>query len=151
MPLRGTEDLAALLAQRIPDNVIDAARGAISVGCDDLVALMKSRVPVQQGTLRDSIGWTFGDVPEGAISLGQVGGREFGQVVATVYAGDASTMVYNARGIAFQNAKIQQFGTRGGVPASDYFLGAWRAKRRSIRSRITRAVRAAIREAYARG
>lgn len=151
MPIQGLDDLAALISNRIPDSVIDAAREAITIGCNDLVALMKSRVPVDQGALRDSIGWTFGDVPDGSISLGQVAGREFGQIAATVYAGDQTTLVYNARGVAFQNAKLQQFGTRGGTPASDYFLGAWAAKKRSIRSRITRKVRAAIREAYARG
>lgn len=151
MPIEGVEELARLIQQRLPDGVIEAARRAITIGADEVVALMKSRVPVKEGALRDSIGWTFGDVPDGSISIGRVSGREFGQIAATIYAGDSTTVVYNSRGVGFQNARMQQFGTRGGVPASDYFLGAWADKRRSVRARITREVNKAIREAYARG
>ena len=151
MPLRGVDDLARTLQQRIPDEVVEAARDAIATGADELVALMKSRVPRDQGALAASIGWSFDGAPEGSISIGEFRGKEFGQIKATIYAGDATTVVYNSRGVAFQNARIQEFGTRGGVPASDYFLGSYKTLRRRIRSRITRNVRAAIKKAYANG
>ena len=151
MAIEGLDDLAKVLSQRIPDEVQEAAKKAIAVGADELVALMKSRVPVDQGALRNSIGWTFGDIPEGAISVGEVNGNEFGIIKATIYAGNENTVVYNSRGIAFQNARIQEFGTRGGVPASNYFLGAWDTLKRRIRSRITRETNKAIRRAYANG
>ncbi len=151
MPLRGVDDLAVLISQRIPESIQEAAKGAITDGCDELVAMMKSRVPSDQGKLRDSIGWTFGDAPAGAVTVGTVADKKFGQIKATVYAGDETTMVYNSRGIPFQNAKLQQFGTRGGTPASDYFLGSWQVLKRRIRSRITRKVNAEIRRVYANG
>lgn len=151
MPLRGIDHLARRLSRRIPDEVQAAAKAAIAKGADELVAEMKARVPQDQGKLRDSIGWSFDGAPDGAVSVGEVKGREFGKITATVYAGDSNTLVYNSRGATFQNARLQEFGTRGGTPASGYFLGAWRAKKRRIRSRITREVNKAIRRAYAKG
>lgn len=68
------------------------------------------------------------------------GARGFIGVI--VKAGDATTVVTNDRGVKFQNAKLQENGTRN-MPANPYFNPAWRTNRTRVRGKITRAVRKA--------
>lgn len=56
---------------------------------------------------------------------------------AKVTAGDATTIVTNRSGGRFQNARLQEFGTKS-RPASPYFFNTWRGKRRTVRSALTR-------------
>lgn len=59
-----------------------------------------------------------------------------------VKAGDETTVVMNERGVRFQNAKLQENGTKN-MPANPYFNPAWRMNRARVRGRITRAIRKA--------
>jgi HK97 gp10 family phage protein len=102
---------------------------------NDLVEEMWSRAPYDDGVLQGSIGWTWGDAPAGSLTIGTVGGREFGTMRITIFAGG---------GDAFY-ARFHEFGTVN-MAAKPFFFPVYRARRRSVRSRITGAIRKAIRE-----
>lgn len=136
--------LQARLA-KVPDIARAAAANAMEEGAAEIVAEMKRLAPVQSGALRDSIGWTWGDVPAGSFTIADVrSGNNAGEQYATlrikIYAG--SREAYYAR--------WQEFGTKN-QPAQPFFHVTWRKERAKFRKRIRNAVRAAIKEAYANG
>lgn len=116
-----------------------------------IVADMKRLAPVLQepdarrraGALRDSIGWTWGDAPEGAMTLGKVAKDRGDGFYLTIYAGTRD----KRRGVddAYY-ARWMEFGTTE-VPAQPYFWPAYRANRRKIRPAFTRAIKRAAAKA----
>lgn len=68
------------------------------------------------------------------------GDKDF--IGAVVKAGDETTIVTNSRGTRFQNAKLQETGTRD-MPANPYFNPAKRLRRRAAKTNIARAMRKA--------
>lgn len=127
----------------LPQIAKDEIRRGLEQSADEIVNLMKRMVPVDEGKLRDSIGWTWGAPPEGASVFTQAAG-DAGTVI-TIYAGDRNTVVTNARGVEFQNAFIQEFGAkhRG---ASPFFRPAWRLSRKRAQNRISRSLGRAARK-----
>ena len=114
-------------------------------GAAEIVAEMKRLAPVESGKLRDSINWTWGDVPAGSFTIADIrSGKNSGEQYATlrikIYAG--SREAYYAR--------WQEFGTKN-HPAQPFFFVAWKAQRAKFRKRIRDAVKTAIKEAYANG
>ena len=115
--------------------VVDAARAAARKGAEEMTDAMRFLVPRDQSELYRSI-----RVEDAAtINTGQ-GEREFVGVV--VKAGDETTIVTNERGQRFQNARIQEFGTKERA-ANPYFYPAYRANRSRVRAAMTRAIRKA--------
>jgi HK97 gp10 family phage protein len=145
--------------RRLPGAVRTAVREALEQSADELVAMMKSLVPVDEGDLRDSIGWTWGKPPSGTISVGEVaeafGGEEYR---ITVYAGNDKA--YHARFVEFGtqagkrggrvSSRRSRSGTRRshrthpGTAAQPFFFVSYRALKRRIKGRITRKVNKAI-------
>ena len=115
--------------------VVAAGKAAAAKGGDQVADGMRFLVPVEQGDLRQSIR------VEDAVTIEARGG-ETGFIGVVVKAGDASTVVTNSRGGQFQNARIQEFGTKSRA-ANPYFFPTWRMNRRRVRAAITRAVRKA--------
>lgn len=114
-------------------------------GAAEIVAEMKRLAPVESGKLRDSINWTWGDVPAGSFTIADIrSGNNAGEQYATlrikIYAG--SREAYYAR--------WQEFGTKS-QPAQPFFHVTWRKEKANFRKRIRTAVRKAIKEAYANG
>ena len=131
------------LEQKIPERARLAAAKAMEKGAEELVAMMRRLVPIDQGALRDSIGWTWGNAPAGSITIGTVRGRAYGTMRITIYAGNKNTLVDGQGGFQFQNALLQEFGTKN-APANPYFYVSWRTLKRRVRSRITRETRKAL-------
>ena len=136
--------LQARLA-KVPDIARAAAANAMEEGAAEIVAEMKRLAPVQSGALRDSINWTWGDVPAGSFTIADIrSGNNAGEQYATlrikIYAG--SREAYYAR--------WQEFGTKD-QPAQPFFYVIWRKEKAKFRKRIRTAVRKAIKEAYANG
>lgn len=160
--VQGLERLKAKLA-KMPAKMRAAARKAVATGCDEIVAAQKSLVPRDSGDLADSIGWTFGDAPPDAVLT--TGGRTRGaaresvisrdeDIRATVFAGDAEA--FYARQVEFGTAPHEQGGRfagtqHPGTAPQPFFFPAYRAKRRRVRSRITRDIRKAAREVAGNG
>jgi len=134
--VEGLKRLDRKLTRAIPDRVRRRARAAMEKGAGEIVALARSFCPVDSGALRASIGWTWGDPPEGSLTLAVArSGAEKGGERITVYAGD-STAFY---------ARWVEFGTRAAAP-SPFFFPAYRTLRRRVKSRISREITKAIKE-----
>lgn len=121
-------------------------RKAMEKGADEIVAFAKLLAPEDEGDLLNSIGWTWGDAPEGSLVLGGVeASQDDEEFRITIYAGNERTIVTNSRGVRFQNALLQEFGTKN-QPANPFFFVAYRALRTRTRSRMTREARKVFQE-----
>lgn len=133
----------------------EAARAEIAKAMEqsaaEIVNLAKSLA--QSDRVRDSVGWTWGDAPKGAIAIGGITGPA-GNLKITIYAGgDAAFM-----------AQWEEFGTaphinggrfagtqHPGTAARPFFYVSYRANRRRVRSRITRAITTSAKRVAAGG
>ena len=120
----------------IPVKVREAAKLALEQSAQEIVDTMRRFVPVESGDLRDSINWTWGDAPSGAMTIGTVKGSAYGSMRITIYAGGDKAFY----------GRFQEFGTKK-MAANPFFFPAWRAKKKKVRSRLSRAISKAIREA----
>lgn len=149
--VKGIADLNKKVAA-IPKRVEARAKIAMEAGADELVAMMKRLVPVDDGELRDSIGWTWGDAPAGAkvVTSSEVGERG---LKITVYAGNEKA--YYAAWVEFGTAphnvalgggtvagqKVAADGGGNGHPGGKpqpFFFPSYRSLRKRIRARIRR-------------
>lgn len=120
----------------IPEAVRINTRAAMEDIATDLVEEMWARAPHgATGVLSASIGWTWGEAPAGTLVIGSVGGRDYGTMRITIFAGG---------GEAFY-ARFHEFGTSR-MPARPFFYPVWRARRRNARARLARAIGRTIRE-----
>lgn len=115
--------------------VAAAAKAQAQTSGEQVASAMRYLAPREQGELIRSI-----RVEDAASIETSKGARGFIGVV--VKAGDETTIVTNHTGARFQNAKLQENGTKN-MPASPYFNPAWRANRTRVRSAISRAIRKA--------
>jgi HK97 gp10 family phage protein len=126
---------------RIPDAMREQIRIAMAKEADEIVAMAQRLVPSESGTLRASIGWQWGDkAPSGTMSLGQVKAPgEFGSALTlTIFAGGGKA--FYARFVEFGTVKM------GKRP---FFFPSYRARRKSAKNAIRRAVRTAARQVAA--
>lgn len=127
----------------LPGKLRDEIIRTLEQNAEELVAEMKQNAPELSGALRESIGWTWGDAPEGSMAIGTVrGGDETLQI--TIYAGNEKTIVTNKSGGKFQLAKLQEFGTKN-MAANPYFYPVYRLRKRRLKSRLTRNANKVIR------
>ena len=114
----------------MPTEAKISIQSALEQSADEIVELAKSLVPKDTGDLRDSIGWTYGKVPRGAITLGKVFASKLAtDLTITVYAGNSEA--YYARWVEFGTQKMA---------AQPYFYPAYRALRKRAKSRTSRAI-----------
>jgi HK97 gp10 family phage protein len=128
--------------RRFPEIVREEIRAAISQSADEMVELMKRTVPVDKGDLRDSIGWTWGAPPRGALVIAtsaNKAAREAG-LVATIFAGNEAA--YYVRFIEFGTVKAR---------AQPFFFPSYRLTKKRARARITRATTKAAKKVAAGG
>ena len=131
--------------KQIPDVAVDAARLAMEEGAQEIVDAMKKAAPVQTGDLRDSIGWTWGEVPAGSFMIDEIrSGKNKGDQYATL-----RIKIYAGNREAFY-ARFQEFGTRS-QPAQPFFFSTWKRERAKFRRKIRARVRTAIKETWANG
>lgn len=115
--IEGLDRLKKRLA-RLPARMKAEVRASLEKSADELVAMQKRLVPVDDGDLRDSIRWE--------------GGRH--ELSIDVKAGDNKAFY----------ARFVEFGVLA-RPASPFFFPAFRASRKRIKGRTARAVRKAVR------
>lgn len=113
-------------------------------GAEEIVELMRRLAPVDDGALRASIGWTWGDAPPGTFSVTTIkGGKRAGKQVAalriTIYAN-----AKDSKGRPY--ASWVEHGTLNSR-ASPFFWPTYRSLRRRVYGRIYRAVKKSIKEA----
>ncbi|ABF71263.1 p011 [Rhizobium phage 16-3] len=127
--VKGVRELNKAVAA-MPKRVENAARKAMEKGASELVEMMRRLVPVDQGDLRNSIAWKWGNAPKGAVVLAESQEDSRGLKI-TVYATD-----YKARWIEFGTVKMG---------AQPFFFPSYRSLRKRIQSRIKREMKKAIR------
>ena len=138
MTIEGLDALRRRWA-RIPQLMQDNVRIALEKLADEIVKEMKAAAPKGE-TLRlvDSIGWTWGDAPAGAMTIGRAkrsGGSDlaYGTMQITIYAGggDAFYAIY------------QELGTVN-MLARPFFFNVWRQKKKGLKRRVQNAIKAAL-------
>lgn len=117
-------------------NVRLAAKKEAEAQAQGVANAMKVLAPKDQGELIRSIR------VEAKETIVRPKGGEADYTGVAIKAGDETTIVTNSSGARFQNARIQEFGTKT-RPASPFFFIAWRANRRRVRAALTRAIRQA--------
>ncbi|KKB86467.1 HK97 family phage protein [Devosia limi DSM 17137] len=129
---------------------------AMEQSAEELVRLMKSLAPVDDGDLQMSINWTWGDAPKGSMVLGSVRneGKGVGNMAITVYAGGGKA--YYARWVEFGTSAHINGGRfpgtqHPGTIARPFFFPAYRSMRKRIKGRTSRAIRKAARTTAAGG
>lgn len=137
----GLENLRRKL-KAMPQRIEAQIRAALEKSADEIVAMAKALVPVDSGALRDSIGWTWGDPPSGAMVLGTA---KEGEMRITIYAGTRDKKLGDAD--AFY-ARFVEFGTQK-MSAQPFFYPSYRANKKRARGRITRAINKAVKEVAA--
>lgn len=132
--VKGLSKLRRAFVHKIPDEVRKATREALELGASEIVAMAKSLVPVDQGALRDSIGWAWGDAPKGSMILAKSKSIGSGERI-TIYAGNDKVFW----------ARWQEFGTQN-HSANPFFYTSYRMLKRRVKSRVTRNMKKAIRK-----
>lgn len=117
-------------------NVRLAAKKEAETQAQGVANAMKVLAPKDQGELIRSIRVEAKD------TVANPRGGEVSYTGVALKAGDETTIVTNSSGARFQNARLQEFGTKA-RPASPFFFIAWRANRRRVRAALTRAIRRA--------
>ena len=136
--------LRARLA-KIPDIAREAAASAMEECAAEIVAEMKTLAPVDSGDLRDSINWTWGEVPAGSFVIDEIrSGKNAGDQYATL-----RIKIYAGNKDAFY-ARFIEFGTRTGVKAQPFFFAAYKkwGGKAKFRARVRAAIRKRIKEAF---
>jgi HK97 gp10 family phage protein len=151
-------DLLRKKIAALPGEMQTEIRKAMEKGADEMVALARSLAPVDSGALRDSIGWTWGEAPKGSLALARA---SHGDMTLTIYAGSRDKSLgdrdaFYVRWVEFGTATHPQGGmfagtTHPGTTAQPFFFPAWRAVRKRVKNRNTRAVRTAIKKVAAGG
>ena len=129
--------------KQIPDVAVDAARQAMEEVAQEIVEAMRAAAPKgKTGRLRDSIGWTWGDLPPGTFMIDEIrSGRNQGDQYATL-----RIKIYAGAGEGFY-ARFQEFGTRS-QPAQPFFFVTYKRLKAKFRRRIRERVRKRIKEAF---
>lgn len=124
----------------IPEAMREKIRVAMADEADEIVAMMKRLAPVDDGDLRDSIGWRWGSkAPKGSMSLGTVQAPAMGSTLTlTIYAGN--NKAFYARFVEFGTVKMVK---------RPFFFPSYRARRKEAKRAIRAAVRAAARQVVA--
>jgi HK97 gp10 family phage protein len=162
--------------KQIPAVAVDAARLAMEEGAQEIVDAMKAAVHVLSGDLRDSIGWTWDELPPGTFMIDEIrSGKNKGDQYATlrikIYAGNKDA--FYARFIEFGtaphslelNASVARANSGSGInqrrqqsskqhpgqPAQPFFYVTWSKEKAKFRRRIRDRIRKRIREAWRNG
>jgi HK97 gp10 family phage protein len=138
------EGRARLLAKMkaLPAEVRSAIKQALAEGADEITDMQKRLVPVKDGDLRNSIVQTWG-----------AGRVKYSSLNAAAGVGDPDlTVRISAGNSKVRYAHLVEFGTRPhvnggkfagslhpGTRAQGFFYGPYRALRKRVKSRITRA------------
>lgn len=151
----GTEALVRKLGA-LPDAARRLIAPAMEQSAQEIVDLARSLAPSRRGELRASIGWTWGDAPEGSLTLGSIRteGRGAGNMRIVVYAGD--DRAYYARWVEFGTRPHTNRGSRPGtsnpgIAPRPFFFPAYRSVRKKVKSRISRAVTRSAKQVAASG
>lgn len=128
--------------KRIPKKAVENVRIAMEKSAIEIVEEMRARAPHESGALANSIRWTWGEAPAGSFTISTFNGRKFSSLRITIFAGTRDKSLGDQD--AFY-ARFQEFGTIN-MSANPFFFPVWRARRKRVKGRVSRAISKAIRE-----
>ncbi len=145
--IKGLDRLQIKL-KKFPEAAEKLVRDAMEQGAQEIVNMMQNLVPVDSGELMESIGWTWGNAPKYSQRIGSVKSND-GKLTITIYAGNSK--VRYAHLVEFGSAPHVNGGMfpgtfNPGAKAQPFFYVSWRAKRRSARARVSRAITKAAKQ-----
>lgn len=131
--------------KRVPKLVRDEISAQLEKEATKLVAEMNSIKPLPE----IQVGWTWGDAPKGALTIGKVANREYAKVSITIYATSANGSGFSAAWFEFGTApRFHKSGkSTGQITASPFFWPVYRANKKRIRGNVSRAVTRAMKKA----
>lgn len=121
--------------EAIPDRIVDAVAKAMEISAQEIVDLAKQLCPVDDGVLRDSIGWTWGAAPEGSIVLAATNDAA---MRITIFAGNDEAFY----------ARWVEFGTSKTAP-NGFFFVSYRLLQKRAKGRTRRAISKGFKDARA--
>ena len=139
--------------RRLPKLMTDEIRRAMEAVADDIVRMMKSLVPVDNGDLQKSIGWTWGEAPKGSLTVAKVTRKASGVgMTITIFAGNSET--FYARWVEFGtaphvNGGIFEGTANPGTSAQPFFFVSYRANKRPGKAKIRKAIRTSAKKVAA--
>lgn len=142
-----SEQLQAKL-KKLRENAMPDVLPAMEKAAGAITDMMRRQVAVKSGKLRDSINWTYGDAPKGAMHIRTI---VHGESTITIYAGGKEEKVPNAWWVEFgtrPHPNLGQFpGTQHpGSPAQPFFFTSYRALKKETKRMIRRAISASVKK-----
>lgn len=153
--LKGLPSLKRKLI-RLKDETMPSIRPAMEQAAELITSTMRSYAPVEDGDLRASIGWTWGDAPKGSISVSHsIAGNKI-----TIYAGNETA--FYARWVEFGTAphniakgggtkSFAKSGSEGvkhpGARARPFFYPAYRVHKKQAKAMIAQQIKLAVQKA----
>lgn len=136
----------------LPSAVRSAVRQALAEGADQITDEMKRLAPAQSGDLSRSIGSTFGSYVADNANVRGVTSAAKGadpDLTVTIHAGDERA--YYAAFVEFGtaphiNGGLYAGSKHPGSKATPFFFPAYRANKRRVKSRISRATTRAVKQ-----
>lgn len=127
----------------IPRKVRQAAIETLEQNAEEIVTDMNKGKPLAE----IEIGWNWGKAPANAMTLGTVGNSDRGLFIS-IWARSTQGSGFDARWFEYGTApRFQKSGRyTGQIQASPFFWPVWRARRKRLKSRLTRNVNKAIKE-----
>lgn len=136
--------------QKVPLAVRDEMKRILSEEATKLVSEMNSVKPIPAITIK----WTWGDAPDGALSIGKIKGKKYGKLTVTLYAtvksadfpgGHAAMAAWFEFGTAARFHKSGKY--VGEIAPSGYFYPIFRANKSRILARLRRGVNRVMKKA----
>jgi hypothetical protein len=146
--VNGVAQLRAKFA-RVPELVKDELMVAMEKSAKEMVSEMNALAPIPEIV----VGWTWGEVPKGALKIGQFKGSDYGRIAITIYAtaveSDFGNFPAIARWFEFGTAPRQHKTGKstGQISAQPYFYPVVRSNKSRVRGRMTRAVNKGMKRA----
>lgn len=134
----------------LPDNVRAAVKPAIRQGAEEVVAMQKRLTPVRSGNLRASVTATFGGALPRYASLRSASASDRGDPDLTAVITAGNDLVRYAHLVEFGAAPhiaggMFEGAQHPGAKAEPFFYPGYRAVRRRVKTRISRAIGKAVR------
>lgn len=152
MAMKNRERLLRKL-RALPPAVRKRMREAIVAGAEQVVAAQKRLAPRKTGALAASIDYSMGSYTPANPNVRGVtsgGGAGDPDLTAVIHAGDAKA--FYAKWVEFgtsphENKGLYEGSEHPGAKPAPFFYPGYRAQKRSVKSRISRAMRKGIKEA----
>ncbi|MFG1333989.1 HK97-gp10 family putative phage morphogenesis protein [Xanthobacter autotrophicus] len=139
---------------------------AMEAAAEDIVRMAKNLVPVDKGDLLLSISWTWGDPPKGVKLVAKSKKvKGLGDLRITVFAGNDEA--FYARWVEFGTkatparasrrnrnyrrtlVMTKEYKAHAATPAQPFFFPAYRANKKRVKSRVSRAITKAAKKVAA--